>query len=65
MPKTYPPSERGIRNIKVKQKISGQFVSVQKAMDFAVIRSVFDTIIKNEANIILCARNIAQLRIPE
>ena len=58
-------SERGIRNIKVKQKISGQFVSVQKAMDFAVIRSVFDTIIKNEKNIILCTRNIAQLAVPE
>lgn len=58
-------SERGIRNIKVKQKISGQFVSLQKAMDFAVVRSVFDTIIKNKGNIFQIAGNIAQLRRPE
>jgi transposase len=58
-------SERGIRNIKVKQKISGQFVSIQKAMDFAVVRSVFETIIKNGGNIFQVSRNIAQLSVPE
>jgi transposase len=58
-------SERGIRNIKVKQKVSGQFVSIQKAIDFAVVRSVFDTIIKNGGNIYQIARNIAQLGVPE
>ena len=41
-------SDRGIRNIKVKQKVSGQFVSIQKAIDFAVVRPVFDTKIKTE-----------------
>ena len=56
-------SERGIRNIKIKQKISGQFVADKKAVEFAIIRSVFDTILKNGANIIQCARNIAQLSI--
>jgi transposase len=58
-------SERGIRNIKVKQKVSGQFVSIQKAIDFAVVRSVFDTIIKNGSNIFQIAKNIAQLSVPE
>ncbi len=37
-------SERAIRNIKVKQKVSGQFKTGQKA--FCVIRSVIDTLIK-------------------
>ncbi|MFT7249081.1 MAG: transposase, partial [Arcticibacterium sp.] len=58
-------SERGIRNIKVKQKVSGQFVSIQKAIDFVVVRSVFDTIIKNGGNIFQIAKNIAQLSLPE
>lgn len=44
-------SERAIRNIKVKQKISGQFINVQNAMNFAIIRSVIDTAIKNGANV--------------
>jgi transposase len=38
-------SERAIRMIKVKTKISGQFKSLQQ--EFAVIRSVIDTTIKN------------------
>lgn len=39
-------SERAIRNIKVKQKVSGFFKSVQGARDYVVIRSVIDTAIK-------------------
>jgi len=39
-------SERAIRNVKVKQKISGQFHSTQGATRFAVMRSVIDTVIK-------------------
>ena len=38
-------SERAFRMVKVKTKISGQFKSLQN--DFAVIRSVIDTAIKN------------------
>lgn len=38
-------SERAIRPIKVKLKISGQFKSLQK--EFAILRSVIDTAIKN------------------
>lgn len=43
-------SERAIRNIKVKQKVSGGFRSERGAEIFAVLRSVFDTIIKKGGN---------------
>lgn len=36
-------SERAIRNIKVKQKVSGQFKSEQGAIDYANLRSIVDT----------------------
>ena len=45
-------SERAIRNIKVKQKISGQFKSVKGAISFAIIRSVIDTAIKSGQNVL-------------
>ncbi len=45
-------SERAIRNIKVKQKVSGQFKAERSAMDFAIIRSVIDTTIKNSQNVL-------------
>lgn len=45
-------SERAIRNVKVKQKISGQFKTEQTALNFAKIRSVIDTTIKNGLNIL-------------
>lgn len=44
-------SERAIRNIKVKQKISGQFKSLQNANVFAILRSVIDTTIKSGNNV--------------
>ena len=43
-------SERAIRNIKVKQKVSGQFKSGQNT--FAVIRSVIDTLQKRNLNVL-------------
>jgi transposase len=43
-------SEQAIRNVKVKQKISGQFKSFQGAENFAILRSVIDTAIKNKIN---------------
>jgi len=43
-------SERAIRNVKVKQKISGQFKSLTGAESFAILRSVIDTAIKNNLN---------------
>jgi transposase len=45
-------SERAIRNVKVKQKISGQFKIEQAAQNFAQIRSIIDTIIKNGLNVL-------------
>jgi transposase len=45
-------SERAIRNVKVKQKISGQFKVEQAAQNFAKIRSVIDTTLKNGLNVL-------------
>ena len=45
-------SERAIRNVKVKQKISGQFKVEQAAQNFAQIRSIIDTTIKNGLNVL-------------
>ena len=52
-------SERAIRNIKVKQKISGQFKSDQGADCFATIRSVIDTTIKSGQNVLAALRLIS------
>ena len=54
-------SERAIRNIKVKQKISGQFKSPDGAFGFAVLRSITDTIIKNNQNVLNSLKVIANL----
>lgn len=43
-------SERAMRNVKVKQKISGHFKSFDGAETFAILRSVIDTSIKNNIN---------------
>ena len=53
-------SERAIRNIKVKQKVSGQFKAETAAMNFAKIRSVIDTTIKNSQNVMQALRIIAR-----
>jgi transposase len=45
-------SERAIRNVKVKQKISGQFKIVSAAENFAILRSIIDTAIKNNQNVV-------------
>ena len=44
-------SEGAIRTYKVKQKVSGLFRSHNGAKNFAVIRSVIDTTIKNSRNV--------------
>jgi len=54
-------SERAIRNIKVKQKVSGQFKSEKGADSFAVLRSVVDTLIKNDQDVFKSLVNLAQL----
>lgn len=55
-------SERAIRNIKVKQKISGQFKSDNGADNFCVIRSVVDTLIKRSENVLENLNHIAKLQ---
>ncbi len=53
-------SERAIRNIKVKQKVSGQFKSGQNA--FCVIRSVMDTLLKRGVELLPCLNQINKLQ---
>ena len=55
-------SERAIRNIKVKQKISGQFKSTNGAFGFAVLRSVTDTVLKNNMPVLDSLKIIANLQ---
>ena len=55
-------SERAIRNIKVKQKISGQFKSIEGAQNFAVLRSIIDTAIKSGEKVYEVLFEIAQPR---
>ena len=54
-------SERAIRNIKVKQKISGQFKSPFGAECFAILRSITDTCLKNKQNVLSALNLIAQI----
>ena len=53
-------SERAVRNIKVKQKISGQFNGGQH--DFAILRSVIDTSIKNSRDVFQTLQEIANFK---
>lgn len=52
-------SERAIRNVKVKQKVSTQFKSVQGAIDFATVRSVIETAIKQGKNVLDALKDAA------
>lgn len=66
--KSIPPdnngSERAIRNVKVKQKISGQFKSFHGGLAFTIVRSVIDTIIKNNNPVYSTMADIANF-VPE
>lgn len=61
--KDVPPdnngSERAIRNIKVKQKVSGGFRSTDGADGFAILRSVIDTTIKSGLDVFYALSLIA------
>lgn len=52
-------SERAVRNIKVKLKISGRFKTNQQ--DFAVLRSIVDTTIKNGGDVFNVLRHLFQV----
>jgi transposase len=58
-------SERAMRTYKVKQKISGLFRSEDGAKDFAIIRSVIDTTIKNTQNVWDGLRVVALIPVSE
>jgi len=49
VPRDNNGSERAIRNVKVKQKISGQFKILSAAENFAILRSIIDTAIKKQS----------------
>jgi transposase len=55
-------SERAIRNVKVKQKISGQFKILSAAENFAILRSIIDTTIKNNQNVLKALSVIADYK---
>ncbi|MGM0532005.1 MAG: IS66 family transposase [Bacteroidota bacterium] len=55
-------SERAIRNIEVKQKVSGQFKSPDGAYAFAVLRSITDTSLKNGQGVLSTLKVIANLQ---
>ena len=55
-------SELAIRNIKVKQKVSGMFKSIKGAQNYAVVRSITDTCIKNSQGILQAFVAIANLK---
>jgi transposase len=52
-------SERAIRNIKIKTKVSGQFKSLHQ--EFAILRSLIDTAIKNGQGVFNAIQNIVNL----
>lgn len=55
-------SERAIRNAKVKQKISGQFKILDAAENFAILRSIIDTAIKNGQNVLFALNTVANYK---
>ncbi len=54
-------SERAIRNVKVKHKISGQFKSWKGVENFLVLRSITDTALKNKQPVLNALNLIAKL----
>ncbi len=56
-------SERAIRNVKVKQKVSGQFITNQQV--FCVLRSVIDTCIKQTRDVMDALTEIARFQTAE
>jgi len=54
-------AERAIRNVKVKQKVSGQFKTPKGAHQYAMVRSIIDTMIKQNKNVHEGLSHIASL----
>ncbi len=62
VPPNNNSSERAIRNVKVKQKISGQFKILSAAENFAILRSIIDTAIKNNQNVVEALNVVASYK---
>jgi len=58
-------SERAIRNVKVKLKVSGQFKSWKGVENFIILRSVTDTVLKNKMNVLNALNLIANFRLTD
>lgn len=54
-------SEQAIRNVKVKQKVSGQFKSWKGVNNFLILRSITDTALKNKQPVLNALNLIAKL----
>ena len=50
LPTTNNLSERALRSSKTKMKISGQFQNIQRALDYATIKSYIETLYRNGYN---------------
>jgi len=55
-------SEQAIRNIKVKQKVPGLFRPESGAEDFAILRSITDTVLKSGQNVLAALILISGLK---
>jgi transposase len=55
-------SEKAIRNVKVKQKVSGQFKNMFAAENFAILRSIIETAIKNNQKVLPALNVIAHYK---
>jgi transposase len=58
-------SERAIRNFKVKQKVSGFFKTEKGAKNYAILRTICDTAIKNNQNPLMPFKLVATFDRPE
>ena len=58
-------SERAIRNVKVKLKVSGQFKSWKGVENFLILRSITDTVLKNKQNVLNALNLIANFNLTD
>jgi len=58
-------SERAIRNVKVKLKVSGQFKSRKGVENFLILRSIIDTILKNKLHVLNALNLIANFKLTD
>ena len=60
LPTTNNLSERALRGIKTKMKVSGQFESEEAAQNHAMIRSYLETCRRNNINEIVALRRLCE-----